>query len=59
VERFVLNDKNWRDVAQTTVDKAVTVLQASDAGELLPRSASDRDSYTCRFCPFADRCWED
>ena len=45
--------------AQTLSDKAVDVLRAADAGELLPRIASSPDFFLCRFCPFAVRCWED
>ncbi len=45
--------------AQALSDKAVDVLRAADAGELLPRIATHADFYLCRFCPFAARCWED
>lgn len=45
--------------AQALSDKAVDVLRAADAGELLPRIATSADFYLCRFCPFAARCWED
>ena len=44
--------------AQALSDKAVDVLRAADAGELLPRIAASPDFYLCRFCPFAARCWE-
>jgi hypothetical protein len=45
--------------AQALSDKAVNVLRAADAGELLPRIAASPDFYLCRFCPYAARCWED
>ena len=45
--------------AQALSDKAVDVLRAADAGDLLPRIAAHADFYLCRFCPFAKRCWED
>jgi hypothetical protein len=45
--------------AQALSDKAVAVLRAADAGELLPRIATNPDFYLCRFCPFSARCWED
>ena len=45
--------------AQALSDKAVDVLRAADAGELLPRIATSADFFLCRFCPFAARCWED
>jgi hypothetical protein len=38
-------------------DRAVRILQATDAGELLPRIARERDHFECRICPWADRCW--
>ena len=44
--------------AQALSDKAVDVLRAADSGELLPRIAASPDFYLCRFCPFAQRCWE-
>jgi len=43
--------------AQDLSDKAVAVLSAVDAGELLPRIAAREDFYLCRMCPFAGRCW--
>ena len=45
------------DLAQRMSDRAVRILQATDAGELLPRIARDRDFFECRMCPWADRCW--
>jgi len=45
--------------AQALSDKAVGVLRAADAGELLPRIAASSDFYLCRLCPYAARCWED
>ena len=44
--------------AQALSDKAVMVLRAADAGELLPRIATGPDFFLCRFCPFSTRCWE-
>lgn len=44
--------------AQTFSDKAVDILRAADAGELLPRIGAAADFYLCRFCPYARRCWE-
>ena len=45
------------DLAQRMSDRAVRILQATDAGELLPRIATSRDFFECRFCPWAARCW--
>ncbi len=45
------------DLAQRMSDRAVRVLRATDAGELLPRLATAPDFHECRFCPWAERCW--
>ena len=45
--------------AQTLSDTAVDVLRAADAGDLLPRIATNPDFFLCRFCPFSTRCWGD
>ena len=44
-------------LAQRMSDRAVRILQATDAGDLLPRVAQSRDFFECRFCSYADRCW--
>ncbi len=46
------------DLAQRMSDKAVRILQATDAGELLPRMTTNPDFFECRFCSWATRCWE-
>ncbi|WPM81627.1 hypothetical protein R5W60_17755 [Brucella pseudintermedia] len=46
------------DLAQRMSDRGVRILQATDAGELLPRIATSSDFFECRFCPWAKRCWE-
>lgn len=45
------------DLAQLMSDRAVRILRATDAGDLLPRIATSRDFFECRFCPWAERCW--
>lgn len=45
------------DLAQRMSDRAVRILQATAAGELLPRVAQNRDFFECRFCAHAERCW--
>jgi hypothetical protein len=45
------------ELAQKTSDKAATILQACDAGELLPRIANSQDFYECKVCDFTQRCW--
>jgi len=44
-------------LAQRMSDRGVRILQATDAGELLPRVASTPDFFECRFCPWSERCW--
>jgi hypothetical protein len=44
--------------AQALSDKAVTVIRAAEAGELLPRIANEADFHLCRRCDFARRCWD-
>ena len=44
-------------LAQRMSDRAVRILRASDAGDLLPRIARQRDFFECRMCSWADRCW--
>ena len=54
-------------LAQQMSDRAVDVVRASDAHELLPRAAAERTSVICRggkaggewhpSCPWQDRCW--
>lgn len=44
-------------LAQKMSDRAVRILQATDAGELLPRIATTRDFHECRMCPWSQRCW--
>ena len=54
-------------LAQRASDRAVLIVRASDAQELLPRAAADRSSAICRGgktggewhppCAWQDRCW--
>jgi len=46
-------------LAQRMSDKAVRVIQATEAGELLPRIAQSADFHECRFCAWSDRCWRE
>ena len=43
--------------AQGASDKAVRILRACDAGELLPRHTADSEHFECRFCAWKERCW--
>ena len=44
-------------LAQECTDRGVQVLQAVEAGELLPRPYASADFYKCRFCDFSEACW--
>jgi hypothetical protein len=44
--------------AQGLSDKAVDIIRAAEAGELPPRIAASPDFYLCRWCAYAERCWE-
>ena len=44
-------------LAQTSSDKAVRILQACDAGDWLPRVASDPDHFECTWCDRKQGCW--
>ena len=44
-------------LAQRMSDRAVRILQATEAGELLPRVAANPDHHECRMCAWSQRCW--
>jgi hypothetical protein len=46
-----------QELAQKTSDKAVKILCATEAHELLPRIATDSTHFECKFCPWQQRCW--
>jgi hypothetical protein len=46
-----------KSLAQNLSDKAVKILTATEAGELLPRISSDSSYFECRFCPWSERCF--
>jgi hypothetical protein len=45
--------------AQEVTDKAVNILQANEANEMLPRPYADADGFGCRFCAYKEECWAD
>ena len=47
------------ELAQEASDKAVNIIKAEDAGELMPRPYSSKEVYTCKICAFKERCWGD
>ena len=44
-------------LAQRMSDRAVQIVLATDAGELLPRSFAEPTHFECRMCAWQDRCW--
>jgi hypothetical protein len=44
-------------LAQATSDRAVAVIKATKAGELLPRITEDSNDWRCKICGHRDRCW--
>jgi len=48
-----------KELAQAASDKAVNILTASKAGDILPRIAQSKDFYLCKFCEFRETCWKD
>jgi len=43
--------------AQFWSDRAVNIIEATRAGELLPRAFDNSDDWRCRMCPHKKRCW--
>jgi len=46
------------ELAQKMSDKAVKILRACDADDLLPRITNDSTFFECKCCSWQDRCWE-
>jgi hypothetical protein len=44
-------------LAQSMSDRAVAVIEASRAGELLPRAYDDVGDWHCKMCSHRERCW--
>jgi hypothetical protein len=43
--------------AQLWSDRAVNIIEATRAGELLPRGYDDPEDWRCRICSHRERCW--
>jgi hypothetical protein len=43
--------------AQEWSDRAAFIIEATRAGELLPRAYDDPQDWRCRICPHNERCW--
>ncbi|MBF0437214.1 MAG: hypothetical protein HQL77_17875, partial [Magnetococcales bacterium] len=44
-------------LAQKMSDRAVRIIQATEAQELLPRITREPSHFECRMCSYQDRCW--
>lgn len=44
-------------LAQECTDRGVQIIQATEAGERLPRAHASADFFKCRFCDFREECW--
>jgi len=44
-------------LAQATSDRAVAVIKATKAGELLPRITDNPEDWRCKMCAHRERCW--
>jgi hypothetical protein len=43
--------------AQAWSDRAVTIIEATRAAELLPRFTNDDGDWRCKICSHRERCW--
>jgi hypothetical protein len=43
--------------AQAWSDRAAQIIEATRAGELLPRAYAEQDDWRCRMCGHHERCW--
>jgi hypothetical protein len=46
-------------VAQAASDRAVAVIKATKAGEVMPRIANKPDDWRCKMCNWQTECWAD
>jgi hypothetical protein len=44
-------------LAQATSDRAVTIIEATRAGEALPRISEDPNDWRCKLCSHRTHCW--
>lgn len=44
-------------LAQDTSDKAVSIVKATKAGQLMPRAFASSSHFKCKWCRWSDFCW--
>ena len=55
---IVIEDDRWEAFGlETLSDRAVRVITATSASEILPRFATTPTHMECKFCAWQDRCW--
>ena len=45
------------ELAQFWSDRAANIIEATRAGELLPRVCDSPEDWHCKLCPFRQKCW--
>jgi hypothetical protein len=58
MERVHLSVPFNAEQAQAWSDRAVDIIRATQAGELLPRAYDDPEDWRCTMCPWRQRCWK-
>ena len=46
-------------LAQEASDRAVNILTAAKAGDILPRIAHSKDFFLCKVCEYSETCWDE
>ncbi len=46
-------------LAQEASDRAVDILTAAKAGDILPRISQSKDFFLCKWCEFRETCWKE
>ncbi|AKK20476.1 hypothetical protein V9J15_05370 [Candidatus Liberibacter africanus] len=46
-------------LAQSLSDKALYIVQDTQAGYTFPRISTDPECFQCRFCDYKKRCWDE
>lgn len=45
--------------ADSLIVKAGRILEATDAGDILPRGFSEKTNWNCKYCDYNDECWKE
>lgn len=47
------------ELAQRCSDKGLRIIEACEAGEILPRISRDPSHFECKMCEWSERCWQE